>query len=668
MAARRRVPSGFEEAESWWRRVLAPGFGQVSGGRELACSPDGTMAAFTGTSLAQLQGAPHQSVCLIACATRRVSKVTGEDGDSFGPSWSPSGLRLAFLSDRGSTGVYSPRVLEVAAAERWQSAPIPGFTAESVEWCQDEQRLLVLAAEEGAEQPAVSGSGQAANLGDQEVVESWMPQVHGSGAELGGWRRAFVVQVQGGPATLISGDALHVSEGCVAGDAVLAVASNLPSEGDWFNSSLVLLPMDGGPSREIYRPRWQLAWPAATRDGSRLAIVEGIASDRGVVAGEILLFADGGGDPVKLATGGVDATWLQFRDTDHLCFGGVREAETVFGEIDISTGAVTTHLDAGATTSGAYPAAAVCSSKGVLVLGEEWQRPPFLARVSAGQIEELASLSNAGSEWLCSQLGPMRRLDWVSSDGLRVSGLLTVPPGRLGPYPTVLLVHGGPSHLWTPAWPGKIGMLRVASYLVSRGFAILLPNPRGSSGRGQEYLELEIGDYGGLEVDDDMAGLDLLIADGIADPDRLAVMGASHGGYMTCRLTTKTDRFKAGIAVSPYSDFYSQHFGGNVPEFDVQYLQADPTEPGGPYFERSPLFEAKRSSTPTLLTAGGQDHVTPSGQAVEFHQALLAAGIETELVIYPEEGHGVKSLPAEIDLAARAAAFLERHLGTRPDA
>lgn len=667
MAATAQIPKGFAAAENWWRRVFEPGFEKVSGGRDLTCRTDGTMAAFTGISLSRLRGTPSTSVCLIDLASLQVRSISGNEGSSFGPSWSPSDDRLAFLSNRGSAGAFSPRVIDVADADRWRSLPIPGLTAERVEWCRDGQGLFVLAAEEGSDQPAVNGSGLARSEVERDSLSDWVPLVRRSGPELGGWRRAFIVRLEDGEVRQVSGEVTNVWEGCVAGDAILAVASRLPIEGDWFNSTLLLIPLDGSPSRQIYEPRWQLAWPAATSDGGRLAIVEGIASDRGVVAGEVLLFSRDGGGPRKLSTESVDATWLQFRDPDHLCFAGVREAETVFGEIDLSSGAVTTHLDGGFTTAGAYPSASVRPGKGLLVVGEEWQLPPFVAGVSEGDVEELASFSNSGLEWLRTQLSPMQRLSWVSSDGLRISGLLTVPPGRPGPHPTVLLIHGGPSHAWTPAWPGKTGMLMVASYLVSRGFAILLPNPRGSSGRGQEYLGLELGDYGGLEVDDNMAGLDLLIADGIADSGRLAVMGASHGGYMTCRLTTKTSRFKAGVAVSPYTDFYSQHYGGNVPEFDVQYLRADPTEPGGPYFERSPLFAAKLSSTPTLLTAGGQDRCTPAGQAVEFHQALLAAGIETELVIYPEEGHGVKSLPAEIDLAARAADFLERHLASQPN-
>jgi dipeptidyl aminopeptidase/acylaminoacyl peptidase len=665
-ARTRSLPRSFEATASWWHQTFAPGFGQTTGGFDLTCSPDGTQAAFTGISQSSLRGVPRKSIRLLDLDTGRVRRLSAGDHNSFDPSWAPDGKRLAFITDQDSEAGFHPCVADVLEPDRRISLTMSGLTTEHVEWTGDGERLVVLAAEEGAAYPVLTNSGRNSARGQADEVSPWLPQVYRSGANSGGWRRAFVVRLQDRRVSMISGHGQNIWEGCAAGDAVLAVVSGRPTEGDWFNARLLLLSLDGSSIQTIYEPRWQLGWPAATRDGAKLAIVEGIASDRGVVAGEILVFERDGTGTRKLDTSGVDATWLEFRDEDHLCFGGLRDTDTVFGEIELSTGSLTVHLGGGFTTAGTYPSASVCSRGGVLVLGEEWQHPPFVARVDAGNVDEIASLSHPGYEWLRAQLTPLRRLSWLSSDGLQVSGLLMTPRDRSGPLPTILLIHGGPSNLWRASWPGRIGMLMVASYLESRGFAILLPNPRGSSGRGQEFLGLELGDYGGMEVEDHLAGIDMLITEGVSDEKRLAVMGASHGGYMTCRMATRTHRFKAGVAISPYVDFYSQHFGGNIPEFDMQYLESDPYQAGGPYLERSPIFAAKSCSTPILLTAGSQDDNTPPGQAVEFHHALLAEGVESELVIYPQEGHGVTSLPAEIDLAARVAEFLERYLGGGP--
>jgi dipeptidyl aminopeptidase/acylaminoacyl peptidase len=654
------APAGFEAASTWWQRVLGPGLGQISGGRHLVSSPDGKRAAFTGTRLDRMEGRHSLAVCLLDVGSGQVQQLTQGPGESQAPSWSPTSDRLAFLSDRARPGVFQPYLLELADPSQQTVLPMPGLSAESLEWCADGRHLLVLAADEGAEQAAAGGSG-GPPTGNQGQP-SWAPEVHRSGGELTGWRRAYLLDLSRGKFQQISPPELNVWEGCLAGDALLAVVSEFPWEGDWVNSKLEVIGLNGSWRRRLHEPKWQLGWPAASADGARLAIVEAIASDRGLVAGNVLLFDREGGGAKAVPTDGVDVTWLRFRNDHTLCYGGVRDTETVFGELDLVTGAQTQILDSPVTTSWEYPSAALDGGQGLLVLAEEWQQPPFVGRASGGKLEEVASLSHPGFEWLRDQLGPLQKLSWESGDGTRVSGLCTLPLGTAAPHPTVLLVHGGPAHLWNPRWSGAINGMMVAAYLAYSGFAVLMPNPRGSSGRGQGFLELQLGDYGGAEVEDDLTGLDRLVAQGIAHPDRLGVMGVSHGGYMTCWLTTKTHRFKAAVASSPVTDWYSQHFGSNIPEFDSMYLKATPTEPGGPYFNLSPTFFAHLSETPTLLTAGLRDRCTPPGQAIEFHQALLAAGIETELVLYPEEGHGVRSLPAQIDYAARVVDFLSRHL------
>jgi dipeptidyl aminopeptidase/acylaminoacyl peptidase len=195
---------------------------------------------------------------------------------------------------------------------------------------------------------------------------------------------------------------------------------------------------------------------------------------------------------------------------------------------------------------------------------------------------------------------------------------------------------------------------------VSRGYAVFFPNPRGSTGKGQAFAEMVYGDMGGADAQDDLAGIDALIERGIADPDRLGVVGGSYGGFMAAWLVTQTDRFAASVALSPVTDWYSQHLTSNIGRWDHLILKDDIAKPGGEYFARSPIAFAHRVTTPTLLTAGAVDRCTPSGQAREFHQALLENGVDTELAIYPGEGHGVRQLPATIDWITRIVGWFER--------
>jgi dipeptidyl aminopeptidase/acylaminoacyl peptidase len=331
-------------------------------------------------------------------------------------------------------------------------------------------------------------------------------------------------------------------------------------------------------------------------------------------------------------------------------------------EVDLESGSVEVHLQEMVTTSGRFiPDSSPHPAGGALAALESWGSPPVLSRMERGRILEIGTLSHPGFEWLKTQIGTIREVSWRAPDGMEISGLLVEPRRVSRPYPTILAVHGGPVGRWESEWPGR-DLLHYA-YLSARGFALFMPNPRGSSGRGQKFLELELGDYGGAEVQDHLAGLDQLVTEGVADPRRLGVLGVSHGAYMACWITTRTDRFAAAVAGSPVTDWYSQHFASNIPDFDALFLGVGGPGPGGPYFERSPVFFAGRSRTPTLLTAGQLDRCTPPGQAVEFHEALLAFGVETELALYPEEGHGVRDALALADFAARACGWFERCMG-----
>ena len=206
---------------------------------------------------------------------------------------------------------------------------------------------------------------------------------------------------------------------------------------------------------------------------------------------------------------------------------------------------------------------------------------------------------------------------------------------------------------------------RTPRLLVSRGYAVLHPNPRGSFGRGQAFAEHVYGDMGGADTDDILSGIEALVARGIADTTRVGVMGVSYGGFMSSWLITRTDRFAAAVSMSPVTDWLSMHYTTYFPEFDRLFLQDDPSNVAGQYAARSPLLFAHRAHTPTLHTSGGRDEATPASQALEFHRALLEHGVTSSLAIYPQEGHDVHQFPAVIDRCTRIVAWFDRFMPAR---
>nr|WP_279606937.1 prolyl oligopeptidase family serine peptidase [Burkholderia gladioli] len=164
-----------------------------------------------------------------------------------------------------------------------------------------------------------------------------------------------------------------------------------------------------------------------------------------------------------------------------------------------------------------------------------------------------------------------------------------------------------------------------------------------------------------------LSGLDALASQGLVDPARIGVMGVSYGGYISAWLITQDQRFAAAVPIAPVTNWVSQHLSCNVPTFCELFLRDKLDDPLGQYFSRSPIHHAERVRTPTLHVCGALDRITPAGQALEFHRALQGStDVESVLLTYPHEGHGISSMPASFDFAARVMHWFDRHMPARP--
>ena len=496
---------------------------------------------------------------------------------------------------------------------------------------------------------------------------SWMPSVEAHD-DSGTRRRLDVLDVEAGSVRTVSPDALNAWEAVWCGpDRIAAVVTNEPGEDAWYGARVVLLDVESGQARDLYatgRPDRQMAWPAGSPSGQRVAVVRGLASDREVVAGDVVLVDTGSGRALDVDTAGCDVTWLSWRDEDHLFYAGQRGLETVAGEISVGDAGTpsATELWANHESFGQrYPQAEPFGDGFVAVL-ESHDRAPEIAVWRDGKPRTVASFAHDGTRWLTEAGGRLEQVEWTAPDGRDIQGLLLVVPEGPGRHALLVHVHGGPVWAYRNRW--AMGS-HLTPLLVTRGYAVLHPNPRGSSGRGQEFTARVVGDMGGADADDVLAGVDALVERGIADPERIGVFGGSYGGFMSAWLVTRTERFAAACAFSPVTDWYSQHWGSNIGAWDSAFLESDPATPGGPYFDRSPVMFGSRVRTPVLVTAGLQDRCTPPGQAVEFYRALREHGVDADVAIYPEEGHGVRQMPALFDFCARAVGWFEKYMPAR---
>ncbi|MBN2495286.1 MAG: S9 family peptidase [Deltaproteobacteria bacterium] len=299
-------------------------------------------------------------------------------------------------------------------------------------------------------------------------------------------------------------------------------------------------------------------------------------------------------------------------------------------------------------------------------LAEDPTHPPevFAASPPAGRRRAFhpRRLTFTNAEIEKRALGRVEAIEWQASDGERIQGLVVHPAGAEseGAAPTVLMIHGGPQWQYWRGWLG--GWHEPAQVLAARGYRVLLPNPRGSTGRGQRFAEAALADWGGADRADIEAGLDHLVARGLADPKRLAIVGWSYGGYMTAWMITSSRRFRAAVVGAGVSDLLSMHACSDIPHFLPEQFGRLPFQMPDLLRERSPVFFAHRVSTPVLIVHGEADRRVPYGQAIELHRALADAGARVRLVGFPDEPHHFQRRESQKRLLEEIVAWLDRHL------
>ncbi|HEY1571972.1 MAG TPA: serine hydrolase [Pseudonocardiaceae bacterium] len=252
--------------------------------------------------------------------------------------------------------------------------------------------------------------------------------------------------------------------------------------------------------------------------------------------------------------------------------------------------------------------------------------------------------------------------EFTISDGTRVEAWLIRDPDRPGPLPTLLDVHGGPHNAWNGA-ADEIHLYH--QELAARGWAVLLVNPRASDGYGTEFFGATVGAWGEADAKDFLEPLDVLVAEGVADPDRLAVAGYSYGGYLTCYLTSRDDRFAAAVTGGVVADLVSMSGTSDAGHLLAALeLEALPWRDPERVAELSPLTRVGDVRTPTLIIQGDADLRCPVGQAQQWHTALREQGVPTRLVLYPGGSHLmiVHGPPSHrIDINERALDWVTRY-------
>jgi dipeptidyl aminopeptidase/acylaminoacyl peptidase len=307
------------------------------------------------------------------------------------------------------------------------------------------------------------------------------------------------------------------------------------------------------------------------------------------------------------------------------------------------------------------------SKAGRMAFLTETEHTPAEVSVSVAGDPHIFSkvLTNLNRQVSQLALGKVETVKWKSSkDGREIEAILVYPidyeAGKR--YPVITSIHGGPEGAYQLSFMASYG--EFPHIYAAHGYASFFPNFRGSSNYGYEFASANVGDLGGGDYQDIMSGVDYLIERGIADPARLAIKGYSYGGYMSGWIIGHTDRFKAAVFGAGLSNAISYYSQADI-QFGRETLhQGTPWRNNQNMIERSPVFYLQNAKTPSLIYQGEKDERVPLPQSLETYMGLKKAGVTTQLIIYPREGHGLREPAHQLDKMRREFEWVEKYVGT----
>ncbi len=601
---------------------------------DLRFSADGHQLAFV------VNEPPHGSdrarhIWVLNTVTKRARQYTFSKKSEFSPRWAPDGNGLAFLSSRGDqTQIY---FLPADGGEAY--ALTEGKRSiQSFEWSPDGKQIAFTApdAKTDAEEKKDKDKddGKVADK-DEKRAALWLLDM-----ETHQTRKIVSAPWE-----------IRSMEWLPSGDALIASATDHP-ESDENTERIFSVSAADGKMALLFAPKGPLGAIKVSPDGKWIAF-QGARVD-GPDAHDLYVISTAGGTPKNLTADKIDRpiSSFEWRSNDSivaLVEDGFRsKLELIFvngnpGELPSIP--VNPHALA---FSPSGPARFAIAGGTSTEPSEVWlvQGPDSVVRAS-----------DLNKTWSSVELVKPEIFRYKSFDGTEIEGALITPPGYDGhsKLPLIALIHGGP----TGAWSDSIQTW--GQMLAARGYAIFYPNVRGSTGYGEKFVEMNRSDWGGGDFKDVMAGVDALVARGVADPDKLGIGGWSYGGYMAEWAITQTTRFKAAVSGAGMFDLIAEFGTENGPEYDEWFFGQPYEKPEG-FLKSSPMTYMKNAKTPTLILQGEADTTDPIGQSQALYRALKHYGVKAELVTYPREPHGIGEEKHMVDMLNRILAWYDENL------
>ncbi|HWV24995.1 MAG TPA: S9 family peptidase [Thermomicrobiales bacterium] len=613
-------------------------------------SPNGRHVAFTVATTGRKTKRYDRAIWL-STDGEPARRFTGGTDDNHDPRWSPNSGVLAFLAQRETDDDHRIYVIPTTGGEAQQLGSLSGKLSR-LSWSPDGTHIAVLRTDPKEKDDAPEGEKNDATVYEEDDKVD----------------RLWLVDASTGDARCLTYGKYHVWDyGWSPDEAHLViVTSDLPVANDIFRSSAMhAIPVSGGLSRHLADFRNLPSDPVVrTVDGEQ--VIAFVGNDhRADPSPAVWMIPLAGGQKRKLIENHQSASVGIVADPatdDGLIVNQAEGTHVRQYRFSCDTGELTalpaSGLDGGSVT-GAPSMAAETGDR--TVIWSTIDQPEEVYRITPdGDVTRLTSFGKSFAGRLAG--GDIVR--WESSDGVEVEGILFQPLGyeEGKRYPLFVQVHGGPaSH-----WRDRVNMTwhDWAQMMAANGFAVLLPNPRGSIAYGTPFEQLLQDDVGGGESRDLVSGAQAMVERGIADPNRLTIGGWSWGGYLTAWTITQTDIFRAAVMGAGVANNVSDHGAGDIADYNTLIYPDHPyVEEAWEYYARiSPVRYARNVTTPTLIVHGESDARVHISQGQEYYRALKTCGAPVQFVRYPREGHGFQEYRHQIDLMERIKTWLIEHV------
>ncbi|MCU0486605.1 MAG: S9 family peptidase [Anaerolineales bacterium] len=614
-------------------------------------SPDGKSLVFT---VVQAVMVPEKSgylaqIFLADDQGTSVEQLTNDERSSYDPQWSPDGKSIAYLW-RGNIWL-----LDIKTRHVQQLTAISSGVS-SYKWSPDGSRIAFTAP--GELPPGVSAENNAARVVGQDArkLRLWV---------------IMLANISNGPGMgqPVTGSDTHVGSPEVPGayqwspdgNSIVFCHCKSPQQNDWPTTRLARLDLEDGSIHPL-GPDNMVVWdPQISPDGRWVAfkVYDHPAWEWSsqmhilpIKGGLARPLADTANRQPDLLGWSADGTRLYYLET-----WGTRLRLCAL-PVDGSSPEVLFE------PNGCIENARLNQARNTLGFALQTLTEPLETYML--RLDDLSprQVSRVNAEFQAIPVGRTEVIRWKSDDGLEIEGLLTYPPGYTGGKrcPLLVSVHGGPANAWMQFFLGMQSFFGPAATFAVRGYAILRVNVRGSTGYGKAFRRGNYRDWGGKDIQDLLSGVDHVISLGVADPQRMGIIGWSYGGYLAAATLTQTGRFCAAVIGAGMVNLVSYANGHDSPGFLPFHFGGEVWEVADLLFERSPIVHVDRVTTPTLILHGENDQRVPIWQGYEFYNALTRSGCPAQMVVYPHTGHTPTDPVLLLDVMDRTLAWMETYV------